>query len=205
MKLNLKKREEIFLASPPEIQKMYESGGLKLKAVADGIHITDPEQYRVFAITIGDIILGMYKKESLGQLLKDRLNLSGQQVNTVVSELHELLARIPEKEEGERFVMPPIDQSSDEALVKESSEGGSIEPIHTFESDMRGVHGYGAFAGNRNEDVEENVYRSVQDSVLTRKDNETPGPSTNYSQYSVPINTEEDDIDTPSTEPPQTL
>ena len=173
MEINLEKRKEMYLSSSPEIQKMYDSGGLELVATAKKIGIVDEDIYKKFTIAIGDIILGMYKKESLSQILKDRLQLSEEKVNTVVTDLSDLLARIPQNEPGtdtKPFVMPPL-QTTNMAVQK-------LEPTHTFKSDMQGVHGYGVFLEKKEEEKADiPTISSFQDSLLKKEGSQTP-PST---------------------------
>ena len=197
---------------------MYDSGGLELRAVAEKIGVGNDDVYKNFAVTLGDIILGVYKKESLGQLLKDRLQLSEEQVKTAVSGLSNLLSQIPEigqNKDAKPFIMPKLQTNSETGVeetieVQENTEQRdeafpTVKPLRTFSDDAHNVHGYGSFRQDLGNHDDTPVHRSAQDSVLTKKSNDEKRTTlpTAYPQYPAPIVNREDE-NNPSTEQPKT-
>ena len=91
-------RHELYKAAPDNIKDLYsgEDTGELLWNIAISIGINGGDSYRKFALAVGDIILGLYKKDSLAQILKDRLQLNVVQINEVITRLKPLLERIPE-------------------------------------------------------------------------------------------------------------
>lgn len=150
------------------------------------------------------VLLLLLPRDGLANRVQESLEIEEKQARELTdyleNNLFDLVDDILELAAGELF-------GPSKVAAMELDSKDTVPPIRTFESDMRGVHGYGAFAGNINENAEENVYRSAQDSVLAKKENDKgiPLSSTNYSQYSVPTTKKKGDIENPSTEPPQPL
>lgn len=112
MDKNTSKRQEIYNAAPELIQELYGSdlATKVIKKAVEAVGIDSEPAHGNFVIAVGDVILGLYKKEFLGQLLKDRLNFSEQQVSTAIESLQELLDKIPEANITPPIVGAPLDR-----------------------------------------------------------------------------------------------
>lgn len=79
------------------------------------------EQHVKFIEIVGDLVLGMFKVSDLSKAFSKTLDISDEQSDVLVDEL-------------KVFLLPLIGDPS-----------GSIQPLHTMETDVDKVHGYGTF------------------------------------------------------------
>ncbi len=164
---NISKRSELYKDAPENIKEIYagEETGAILRNAANSLGITDKVAYRDFALTIGDVILGLYPKEHLGQMLQDRLHFTPEQTTVTLNGLNGLLKLIPETEISDTatpIVLPP-------ATPEANTLAEAIKPIRTFTEDVNlsRAHGYGAFrSGDPQEKSTEEIYKSNQDNLL---------------------------------------
>lgn len=195
MDINKQKRLEIYRGSNEEIQNLYSSPetGRLLLDVEKSLNITDTSEREKFVLAVGDVILGLYKKDSLSQLLKDRLGWTDQQVTLAINTLQELLVHIPDsisKPTDSIVLQPPtqtqsaptlIDLPTDEQTREAEPEKTDtpqlvqthgVKSLRTFAEDVEfsRVHGYGSFqSGEVLEDTDDTpVHRSSQDDVLNK-------------------------------------
>lgn len=179
MELDLDKRLDIYHEATKEVQDIY--GGTEttaiIRGVADNLELEEPDR-GVFVVTVGDIILGIYKKESLGQLLRDRLSFTEEQLNMVRGGLNDFLNKIPQSEENHSPTIISF-RTAAEALAAQPSVASSVKqespspvkPLRTFADDvgLSRAHGYGAFRSNENQNTgvaDDTVHRSSQDDII---------------------------------------
>lgn len=173
--MDKKTREELYKNSSELIKGLYssEDTGEILKLAATKVKLDDKESYRTFALSVGDIILGLYKKTSLSQILKDRLNLGDDQITIVINELKILLDKIPETATAADYVniIPPTTITPPTVPTPENEPLVTVKPMRTFPDDFNAgrAHSYGAFrpeGGDNDED--EPIHSSSQDDVLRK-------------------------------------
>lgn len=170
-----KARLDLLRKSSPEIQSMYgdEEVGNVLTTVANDLGITEDDSYEVLALAFGDIILGLYKKTSLPQILKDRLQLTDDQIALAMEELKELLEKIPEVTTAADYVnvIPPATITPPTVPTPVNEPLVAVKPMRTFPDDFNAgrAHSYGAFRPeNGEDDPEETVHRSNQDDIIKK-------------------------------------
>lgn len=170
-----KARLELLRKSSPEIQNMYgdEEVGNVLTTVANNLGITEDKSYEVLALAFGDIILGLYKKTSLPQILKDRLQLTDDQITLAMEELKELLEKIPEAATAADYVnvIPPTTIVPPTAPTPINEPLVTVKPMRTFPDDFNAgrAHSYGAFRPEgEDNDGDEPIHSSSQDDVLRK-------------------------------------
>lgn len=179
---NKEKRLEIYQAATDLVKDLYGSTdtGLLMETVQQKLGITDNRQSSSdFTLTVGDVILGMYKKESLPQLLKDRLSLTEVQIQTAMNELRPLLDKIPEEKSSSTIIPTqmtdgyntPESTSLPDPKTQPIKAPAAVQPMRTFPQDMdiSRAHTYGAFKGNDKPSPnapEEPVVKSSQEDVF---------------------------------------
>ncbi len=180
-KLDKESRLKLLRQAPPEIQELYggEENGRVLYTAAEKIGALDELAYNTFALTIGDIILGTHPKESLGQMLKDRMELTDEQIKLATTELNVFLSKVPQQKVNSPpiVVNAPREGLVDQAIVEEkdttpSTQTHDVKPLRTFAEDVEfsRVHGYGSFKSGEVGDTDDTpVHRSNQDDVLGRR------------------------------------
>jgi len=179
--LNKESRLAMLKQAPQALQEMYgsEENAQVISKVAELLGISDDNAYDTLALTVGDIILGAHPKEFLGQMLKDRMGLTEEQIIRATTELSDFLNKIPtQKIESPPIIMnTPTDESLlsglkavDSVSQSNSIGGNEVKPIRTFAEDVEysRVHGYGAF---HSEDYQTNegetpIHRSSQDDII---------------------------------------
>jgi len=167
MSFSKDKRMEIYKKSSEEVRELYGSTetGKIIMGVEESLGMSSEEDRSTFAIAIGDIILGLYKKESLNQILKDRLSLSDEQINEALQGLSEILDKIPEKKDPTPTVINLHNNSIDNKV------SASPDP------DLHNAHGYGYMPKQETKNEEPTVTSSQDDIFIHRKPNHTD-PST---------------------------
>lgn len=189
-KLDKESRLKLLKQAPPEIQELYssEENGTVLSETAKRLGILGEDAYDTFALTVGDIILGVHQKELLGQMLKDRMELSDEHVRIAEDGLREFLAKVPSRKTAEEPVVlpmsPELTYSTDKLPTTATTNPPSaseipvqnitelaVKPLRTFADDvgLSRAHGYGAFRSNENQDTgvaDDTVHRSSQDDII---------------------------------------
>lgn len=171
--IDKKTRLELLRKSVPEIQDMYgsEEVGKTLSTLAERLNITSDSTYEVLALSFGDIILGLYKKTSLPQILKDRLSLDDNQIAIATQELKVLMDKIPESDSASDFVSAPQPVLAPAPSIPTTTapQPTIVKPMRTFPDDFNAgrVHSYGAFRPEgEDNDPDEPIHSSSQDDVL---------------------------------------
>lgn len=180
--LDKKARLELLRQASPEVQEMYgsEENGQVIFATAEKLGIKEDLAYDTFALTVGDIILGTHSKESLGQMLKDRMGLTDEQVKVAVDELNDFLSKVPKQKVSPAPIVinTPEEKLIEQELPKtaDTSQPTSIpnhdlKPLRTFAEDVEfsRVHGYGSFQSGEVDDTDNTpVHRSSQDDIINK-------------------------------------
>jgi len=181
--LDKKVRLELLRQASPEIQEMYgnEENGQVISETADKLGVKDEATYDTFALTVGDIILGSHPKESLGQMLKDRMEFTDEQVKIATDNLSDFLNKIPKQKvtTGPMVVNAPKDEMIKQEPLQATDTPQStpalnheLKPLRTFAEDVElsRVHGYGTFqSGEVTEDKDDTpVHRSNQDDIIKK-------------------------------------
>lgn len=173
--INKEKRLEIYRKSSEVVQDLYssEETGRIIRTAKLHLGSLDEATDTAFVVAVGDIILGLYKKDSLYQLLKDRLGLSDDLISLAISELKELLDKIPESKSAMDFISkpqpvlapPPTDQTVT------APQPTIVKPMRTFPDDFNAgrAHSYGAFRPEgEDNDPDEPTHSTSQDDVLRK-------------------------------------
>ncbi len=172
-------RNQIFEAATPIQQYLYGSSesGNKLFAVAQKFDLTSPDKYKLFAVTVGDIILGFYRIEDTVPLLQQELQLSPRAAALLGADVLDFLAPLSDPN-----WQPPTETQIEEAktAAAEAAHASSILPGHSIEPALN----------------EEPVYRSEQDTLRM--------PLSSVPSYShPPVEPEEKKTTSYNIEPPR--
>lgn len=176
------KRHELYLQASNEVKELYagEATGDLLWNTAVEMGITGGQKYYDFALAIGDVILGLYKKTSLGTILKERMVFTDDQVTFVTKKLAPLIDQIPEnvttlaptviKLPSENIVLPAEEKAPDKP-VSTPEDAHDLRPLRTFAMDvnMNRAHSYGAFKSTDDDNTDDTpVHRSSQDDIIKK-------------------------------------
>lgn len=170
MENGLNNRNELYKIAPENIRELYagEETGELLWNTASRLGIKGGITYKTFALAVGDIILGLYKKESLELLLQQKLNMTPEQTKWVHQELQPLLNKIPDEAIGGEaptvLLTPPPELSTQPTLTP-------VKPMRTFPDDFNAgrAHSYGAFRPEGDDsDPDEPTHTTNQDDVLRK-------------------------------------
>jgi hypothetical protein len=182
--LDKKSRLELLKKAPIEVQEMYgnEDLGDTLLSLANVLNMNADSAYDNLALTVGDVILRLYKKSLLPQVLKDRLGLNENQITIVVDALSPFLERIPELPSTPEPV-PAIPPTSTTAPNIEDAANkmvppnalnlaplAAVKPMRTYSDDvnMSRAHSYGAFRPQAEDDTDEPTHSSSQDDLMRK-------------------------------------
>lgn len=175
-------RNQILDNSKPSQVWLYSSGdaGNVLYAIAKKYSLNDgATKYKIFSITIGDIILGFYKIEDTIPLLKQELEIDEATAAKLGSEVLEFLKPLsdpnwqPPAEESDRDLVTPIQDAPQEEgmskingrVIKNSLETTVIPEIRTMASDMANERSPVRSTFNTVADLDEPVHVSSQPSL----------------------------------------
>lgn len=167
-------RNDLYAASPDLIKDLYsgEDTGELLWNAAVRVGINGGKSYRTFALAVGDVILGIHKKSSLPQILKDGVGLTEEQVNTVLADIKTLLDKLPETNSSITSPIPNFERTPDPTSVGTNNANYSaVKPLRTFamDVDVSRAHSYGAFQSEEAQnDEDEPVHSSNQDDILKK-------------------------------------
>jgi hypothetical protein len=137
--------------------------------------ITDTSKYKTYAEIVGDTILGFNKITDIPRLFQQKLGVSADESQRMVSQLIELLGPVVEREEleqtakKEELLKLRATFSQTEGMRGQSEPEDTVEPIRTMAQDMSRVHGYGAYREEL--EKEEGAHQSSQTEVLRREEN----------------------------------
>lgn len=183
--LDKKSRLELLKKAPIEVQEMYgnEDLGGTIASLAKVLNINEDSVYDNLALTVGDVILRLYKKSLLPQLLKDRLGLNDSQTTVAMDALSPFLEKIPELPSTPEPIST-IPSVPTNALKIEDATGKmvppdalnpppltTVKPMRTYSDDvnMSRAHSYGAFRPQEADDEDEQTHSSSQNDLLDRR------------------------------------
>ncbi|NBC49773.1 MAG: hypothetical protein GVY22_17725, partial [Gammaproteobacteria bacterium] len=94
MQITREKRTEAFESASAAAQELCDGleSGRQLRAIATKHGITDPEQYRTFALAVGDIALGFYEEADIKKLMRDQVQLNSPIVEAIAPDIRGFLA-----------------------------------------------------------------------------------------------------------------
>jgi len=98
MELDLKIRRNKLHTLSKELQGLYwkPENGERIYKVFQKFNLAE-EKYKLYATAVGDIILGFYPKEQLGNLLEKDAQIPKETADKISAELQEFLSPVPEK------------------------------------------------------------------------------------------------------------
>jgi hypothetical protein len=105
-------RNQIFDTASDAMVYLYShySSGEKLFAIAESYNLTEREQYKKFATTVGDIILGFYRIEDTVPLLQQELGIDATTAGLLGADVLEFLAPLSDP----NFVAPEEESDEDQ-------------------------------------------------------------------------------------------
>jgi hypothetical protein len=109
--------------------------GEKLFQIAQSYNLVEPQQYRIFATTVGDIILGFYQIEDTVPLLQQELGIDATTAGLLGADVLEFLAPLSDP----NFVVP---LDPDDAEVE---EGSAVVTTETTTTPTDGSHPSASF------------------------------------------------------------
>ena len=171
-------RKERYRQLSENVQWFYSSpeAGAKMWSTAQSIGMNDDEKYTAYAITVGDVLLGLEKKENLLVNLKNQLDISEDDANKLISNLADFLKNaevaLNDWKENIDAQSKKLDAGVENTL---NSASYNVKPLRTMDGDAKNIHGYGAFRAPAAED--EPVHSSSQESVM-KKESGNNDPST---------------------------
>ncbi|MEY3783923.1 MAG: hypothetical protein RLZZ230_245 [Candidatus Parcubacteria bacterium] len=143
-------KKQRFLYSDP-------ASGRRLQEIASKHKITEGEQYKNYAILVGDVVLNLRLRTELPKDLSETLNISHEQALKITADLTDFL--------DQDFVpIASTDDLTDDIAETEAAleQVHNIPHIRTMARDMQTGHGV----------PEEITYTSSQESLLRRPDNQ---------------------------------
>jgi hypothetical protein len=165
-------RQEKYQYAPLDVADLYgspDTGELLLKVAAK--NSLPNEKFKTFGLTVGDVILGLLPREQLAEKLKTELLIPDIQAKTIVLDLKSLIEKIPDlnawttlKEKDQTRLAQADDSSEDTSTTNQAPKPDliSVAPFRTMETDVKKIHGYGAFRAQQPRPGEENIYKSEQ-------------------------------------------
>lgn len=184
-------RDEAYKSAPEYIKNIYagEDTGELLSNIAHQINLSDRSLYRTFALSIGDVILGLQPVSNIKAILMERLNMAESQAQTVVIGLQPLIKKltsspkqplenifVPKKPSGSFIATTASSDITTERTPKQTERAYTekdlavVKPLRTFAEDVEisRAHGYGAFRGSNSENKsdDEPIHRSSQNDLL---------------------------------------
>lgn len=174
MSLEQQQREEILDSANDTVRRLY-SDPLSGKFLWELFCSTNPgepnySQYTQFAVAVGDIILGIHKKETLPQLLSYKIKGATEtQINNLVKGLAPFLAQIPDQSSID--TQSPEDASNPKNTTSTPAQLTAVKPMRTYSDDvnMSRAHSYGAFRPQGEDDEDEPTHNTSQNDLLDRR------------------------------------
>lgn len=147
-------------ASPAQLE-LYATAeaGRKLRTIANQFNITNDEAYGIFAVTAGDVVLGLVRPEELGEVLLGRLPGLPQSTAVELADAINRFAAPVYAENSTKIISNPELQAEISSLENTVSH---LEPVRTMSHDMQQYSS------------EEQAYTATgQSDILNRRD-DTP-------------------------------
>lgn len=151
MNISEEQRDQIFEAATEQQKFLYASSesGRQLRQIANKHNLTSPEQYKKYALLVGDVILGLHNRSELPTLLSQSLGINTEQAVQITGDLIDFLDQ-PVKSDLSK---PADDISSD--IAEAEAALNSIPQMRTMDQDMKQA-----------QPAEEKIYSSTQEAIL---------------------------------------
>lgn len=112
-------------------------------------------------------------------MLKDRMDMTDEQVAVAINDLRDFLAKIPEQKKAAVNTVidltneKPAEATGNEAEERPAPERAAVKPLRTFAGDVEvsRAHSYGAFRSADNavqSQDDEPTHRSSQDDIMRK-------------------------------------
>lgn len=129
MEITNEQRDQAYETATEGQRHLYASpaGGKKMRSIADKYNITTKEQYKNYALMVGDVILNLRNRSELPALLVQTLGINNEQALMITGELIDFLDQTPSAAPAPIPQTPnePTYSSTQEALLSE----GKPNPI----------------------------------------------------------------------------
>jgi hypothetical protein len=105
-------RDKAYELATEKQRHLYSSpeSGAEMVSIAEKHNIKDPEEYRVFAVFLGDVILNLQSKTDLTNLISKKLDINPPEAQALASDLMYFL-RTGERAVLDKQATPPIEQA----------------------------------------------------------------------------------------------
>jgi len=175
--INEERRIEAYRTAAENIRALYVSD--ELTKLTDKIYITFriTEPFKALSTIIGDAILGFYTIADMPKLFQQKLGVSADESQRMVSQLIEILGPVVEREQYTQTLKKQELSKLRETFAQREIAGDNpksgpedvVEPIRTMAQDMSRVHGYGAYREEL--EKEEGIHQSSQTEMLKKEEN----------------------------------
>lgn len=159
-------REGAYTKTTAVQKQLYASpqAGKTLKGLAQKYNVHAPETYSIFAVTVGDIILGFYKPEDTITLLQQELGISTQTAALLSADLKIFLAPLQDP----NWQAPQKIVSESEAVAEEIITADIALELAETEVAMRAIPALRTMSGNHEFTPEsgEPVYSTTQSAII---------------------------------------
>lgn len=183
------RREAAFVRAPQAVQDFYaspEGGAILLKIAKDNGIDRMSDTYTGYALTAGDVALGLKSIDDLPKLLVERTNLSIEEARRLTAALRPILSALPKldptanitkktEEQLDSAEKEPVTeqptataQTDKASAAPPSTSADDIRPLRTMSDDMR-VFGYGAFREKYPNDNDEKAIAGTSQDELLRQ------------------------------------
>jgi archaellum component FlaC len=123
-------RDRAYTLADPARRALYASpkGGRILRAIAERYGVTDENAYRNYAVTVGDVVLGLGTLDNLPEMLANAIGVGKERANMIANDLQPFFALLNETEEigVEEFA---------EDIARVEAELEALSPLHTMAGD----------------------------------------------------------------------
>lgn len=151
MPITREQRTEAYESASAAAQEL--CGGLEsgrqLRAIATKHGITDPEQYRAFALAVGDIALGFYTASDIEKLLREEVHLNNRTVETITPDIRSFLTPLHRADGIAAPAAQTAPVAAPESSDRSTNDGGftadiaeteaaleRLQQVHTYASDQ---------------------------------------------------------------------
>ena len=151
MNISDEQRDQIYEAATEQQKFLYASSesGRQLREIANRRNIATAEQYKKYALLVGDVILGLQNRSELPILISQTLNIDTEQAVKITGDLIDFLDQ-PVKPD----LSSPVDEIASDIAEAEAALS-SIPQMRTMDQDMKQAQPAG-----------ERTYSSTQEAIL---------------------------------------
>lgn len=172
-------RIEKYRTAAAEIRALYVSENLTkiVGSIYDKYAFTQP--FKILSDIVGDTILGFTKISDMPRLFQQKLGVSADESQRMVSQLIEILGPVVEREATEASAKKEEMGKLADTFAKPEGlttplSGATpvvevVEPIRTMAQDMNRVHGYGAYREEEDKKESTESIASSQTEIIPKK------------------------------------